>query len=153
MLAHAAFAALAAVLPVPGPGMAPLGFQPGVYELATSKGRCLHSDDGDRATVTVGACDTTWRIEKNGEGYAVKHATTGACLAPSLLDVYPPHVTTRSCEISNPVWTVTEVEPGWVTISLDVGFALVSWMEDYPSAVLVDEEPAAGGQRWRLRRR
>ncbi|GAA2735324.1 hypothetical protein [Actinocorallia aurantiaca] len=125
---------------------------PGVYELVASTGKCLHSDDGDQAMVSVGACDTRWRIEDNDKGYAVKHSVTGNCLAPSLAAVFPPHVATRSCEISDPVWTVLRTGADEVTVSLDEGFALLSWMRDYPLTVLVDEEPAGGGQRWTLRK-
>ncbi|MEU4832229.1 hypothetical protein [Streptosporangium sp. NPDC023615] len=140
-----AAASLAMALPAAAATTDPV--PPGTYVIANSAGQCLRTEGVFNAKVTLGPCDTRWKVTPADEEGAVviRHADTGNCMAFALERIYPPRVATIPCEVGGAAqgWLVREAEAERVTIAGPRGGGYVTGTgADRPLVILPDDESA-----------
>ncbi len=150
MAVHLVCAAVAAAGCVLGPGALGhvAGFEPGTYQISVPGGECLVGTGRQDTAPEVGECDGThWKVEAVPGGYALRHADTGLCLAPSLLRIYPQRVAFRECGGLDDPWNVAGMGNGRVRISRPDYYSFLTWLSDREPVFLLPESQA-GNQQW-----
>ncbi|GAA3007151.1 hypothetical protein [Streptosporangium longisporum] len=148
-VAAAVLATTSLALVVPASASASDPVRPGTYVITNPEGRCLRTGGDFNEKVTLGGCDTRWKVAPGDDkgSVVIRHADTGNCMAYALERIYPPRVATVPCEVGGTTnnWLVREAEAGRVTIATPQGGGYVTETgTDRPLVVLPGDE---GGRR------